>query len=309
MAVPASHPVYPFLALGRLDGRLANSPAADLWMARARLEGASLLAGQAGVPISVQNLQDWICGRTSPPRHSEGLDDPLSVAALFHFALSATEASRDPVARATLNLSRLLLDDRSEAGLWAPDDVLRFGPLWRSVQDRLTAPYPALGLHAVAERLIVTRREIEVPATAAPLVTSADGRRFSFAGRSVDIGWLLACHLPQALVAAGLTWRALPQLVQLPRLWPEDAAGLAAAIEDMVARQAMEGLRLLDRLEGAARQLPRSLSVTRRSKLPLLLRLQLVYPGLSRTAIARLLDVSHQGATKLVAQAQALKRD
>ncbi|BBF72708.1 hypothetical protein SBA_pBAR4_0170 (plasmid) [Sphingomonas bisphenolicum] len=51
------------LLLGRLDGRLQNSPWADIWLARARLQGAAQLAGLAGVPIDVRHLQDWICGR------------------------------------------------------------------------------------------------------------------------------------------------------------------------------------------------------------------------------------------------------
>ena len=61
------------LLLGRLDGRLQNSPWADIWLARARLQGAAQLAGLAGVPIDVRHLQDWISGRTPPPRASEGL--------------------------------------------------------------------------------------------------------------------------------------------------------------------------------------------------------------------------------------------
>src|SRR3546814_5147456 len=77
----SASPDHALLVLGRLDGRLCNSPAADIWLARARLKGASMLSGFAGVPVSVAELQNWICGRTPPPRHSEGLNDPLSVAA------------------------------------------------------------------------------------------------------------------------------------------------------------------------------------------------------------------------------------
>ncbi|HKT78497.1 MAG TPA: hypothetical protein VJQ78_17325, partial [Sphingobium sp.] len=138
----SSSPEQALLLLGRLDGRLANSAAADIWMARARLKGAALLAGVARVPVTVRELQDWICGRTPPPRHSEGLNDPLSVAALVHFALSASESRRDPIARATLNISRTLLDDRKEAQSWAPDDLVRFGPAWREAQALVEAPYP-----------------------------------------------------------------------------------------------------------------------------------------------------------------------
>lgn len=97
------------LLLGRLDGRLQNSPWADIWLARARLQGAARLAGLAGVPIDVRHLQDWICGRTPPPRASEGLNDPVSVAAVFHLAIEAGVANAGPLARATLNVLRTVL--------------------------------------------------------------------------------------------------------------------------------------------------------------------------------------------------------
>lgn len=73
----------PFLLLGRLDGRLLASSYADIFLARSRLEGAAALAGLAGVPIAVGDLQTWIVGRSPPPRASEGLNDPISVAAVF----------------------------------------------------------------------------------------------------------------------------------------------------------------------------------------------------------------------------------
>ncbi|WP_242127235.1 hypothetical protein [Sphingobium sp. Sx8-8] len=162
--------------------------------------------------MSVRDLQDWICGRTPPPRHSEGLNDPLSVAALFHFALSAAEDHRVPVARATLNVSRTLLDDRKETGLWAADDLVRIGPAWRMAQTLLEAPYPTATLPAICQRLIDARASLEAPATQAQLLTTADGRQWHIEPRRFDTAWLLGCHLPAALTAAGLTARPLPSL-------------------------------------------------------------------------------------------------
>lgn len=300
MAGFSSSSDHSLLLLGRLDGRLSNSPAADIWMARARLKGAAALAGAAGVPVSVSDLQDWICGRTPPPRHSEGLNDPFSIAALFHFALSATESLTDPIARATLNISRTLLDDRKEAGVWAPEDLVRFGPAWRTAQALLEAPYPAPALQAVAERLIVTRAHLEAPATEGQLLTTADGRQLRIEPRRFDMGWILACHLPVALQASGLALRRLPAFVNLPRFLPDRCEALADHLAGMIGHQAVQGLAELDRLERKLARLPEQLGVTRRSKAPLLVRLELAYPGLNRTAIARLLGISHQGATKLV---------
>ncbi|HEX7821107.1 MAG TPA: hypothetical protein VF463_10865 [Sphingobium sp.] len=121
------------------------------------------MASLADVPTSVTDLQDWIAGRTPPPRHGEGLSDTLSVAALFHFALSATEATVDPLLRATLAVSRNVLDDRDEAGLWAPHDLVRFGPEWREAGTLLTAPYPASDLLCVAKRLMSWQHKPHVP--------------------------------------------------------------------------------------------------------------------------------------------------
>lgn len=295
-------PGQALLLLGRLDGRLANSPAADIWLARARLKGAAVLASFAGVPVSVKDLQDWICGRTPPPRHSEGLNDPLSIAALFHFALSASDGTRDPIARATLNLSRSLLDDRREVDIWAPEDLVRFGPAWRTAQTLLAAPYPAPELHAVAERLIATQADLGVPEAGGQLITTADGRQLRIDPKRFDMGWILACHLPLALECAGLALRQLPSFVGLPRFLPDDPQALTEHLARTIGSAAAEGLADLDRLEAKLRRVPAELRVTRRSKAPLLLRLELAYPGLGKPAIARLLDISHQGATKLARQ-------
>ncbi|WP_327752385.1 hypothetical protein VVT58_18400 (plasmid) [Sphingobium sp. SJ10-10] len=303
----SSSPDHALLLLGRLDGRLCNSPAADIWLARARLKGAAALASFAGVPIGVTDLQNWICGRTPPPRHSEGLNDPLSIAALFHFALSATDGD-DPIVRATLNISRTLLDDRKEADLWAAEDLVRFGPAWRMAQMLLEAPYPTVSFHAIAQRLIDARASLDTPVTEGQLVTTVDGRQWRIEPRRFDMGWILACHLPGAFAATGLSLRRLPSLVALPRFLPDDVDLLTGQIAAMVARQAGQGLTELDRLEAKLARLPAELTVTRRSKAPLLMRLELAYPGLRKTAVARLLGISHQGATKLVAQVEKLTK-
>lgn len=113
---------------------------------------------------------------------------------------------------------------------------------------------------------------------------------------------------PGAFAATGLSLRRLPSLVALPRFLPDNADLLAGQIAAMVARQAGQGLTELDRLEAKLARLPAELTVTRRSKAPLLMRLELAYPGLSKTAVARLLGISHQGATKLVAQVEKLTK-
>ncbi|OZA58021.1 MAG: hypothetical protein B7X78_09120, partial [Sphingomonadales bacterium 39-62-4] len=76
-------------------------------------------------------------------------------------------------------------------------------------------------------------------------------------------------------------------------------------LEAALGRTAALGLTELDRLERIVATLPSDLGVTRRSKLPTLMRLEASYPGLRVPAIARLLGISPQGAAKLAAQARS----
>lgn len=306
MARPAQAP--PLVLIGRLDGRLLGSPARDIWLARARVKAAATVAGIAGVPVDTTALHDWICGRTPPPRHNEGLNDPLSIAALMHFLLLAEDSS-DPVARASLNVLRTLLDDRTQAEMWGGDDLVRFGQTFREARKRLCAPYPSPTLVSVAERLLAVHKELEISPTEGRSVTTIDGRTLHVDPRSFGTVWLLACMLPKALSVAGFTAQPVPSFVWLPKFLAASQAELAEELETALGRAAASGLIELDRLEGIVATLPSDLGVTRRSKLPTLMRLEASYPGLRVPAIARLLGISPQGATKLAAQARSAVTD
>jgi hypothetical protein len=295
-----------FLLLGRLDGRLQTSPATDLWLARMRLKAAVFLAELAGVPITEDSLLAWITGRTPPPRRSEGLNDPLSIAALFHFALQADQTADDPVAEASLRVLRTLLDDRAEAEFYAAQDLAWFGPVFTEAKRALLAPLPSPGFLSLADRLITVHRDLGLHAGAARSVLTADGRRLDIDPRTFDTIWVLGTLLPSAYVAAGLTLRPLPCLVGLPRFLPKDPRVLAGELQTHILGAARSGLVELDRLERALLRIPAELKVTKRSKAPLLARLQLAYPDLRVPAIARLLGISPQGAVKLQAKLRPL---
>lgn len=289
------------LLLGRLDGRLRGSPCTDIFLARARLHGAAALAGLAGAPVGIRDLQDWICGRAPPPRASEGLDDPISVAAVFHFAISRDEDSRDPVLRATLNALRGVLDDRAEAAVWAGEDLAHYGPLWRTVRRHADLPFEKGGLRAVADRVFeiaaLTRSENREGAE----VVTVDGRTLSIAPRARDRNWLIAVAVPLMLHRARVTTRVIPSLVLLPKFLPPSATALAEMMVDTLHKAARAGLHELDAIETAAADTLTALVVTKRSRAPLLARLQLAYPGLGPKAVAQLLEMSPQGARKLLA--------
>ncbi|KPH66666.1 MULTISPECIES: hypothetical protein [unclassified Novosphingobium] len=290
---------HTLLQLGRLDGRLQSSPATDLWLARARLKGAVFLAELARVPITEDSLLAWICGRTPPPRRSEGLNDPLSIAALFHFALQAEETAGDPVAEASLRVLRTLLDDRAEAELYAAPDLAWFGSVFVDAKRALLTPLSSPGILPLAERLIAVHHELGLQAGTGRRVITADGRSLDIDPRTFDTVWVLGTLLPRAYVAAGLTLRALPSLVGLPRFLPNDPRVLADELQSRTLEAALLGLWELDQLELGLKRIPLDLKVTKRSKAPLLARLQLAYPDLRVPAIARLLGISPQGALKL----------
>lgn len=293
----------PLLMLGRLDGRLHNSTAADIFLARSRLEGAAALAGLAGVPVTVRDLIDWITGRSPPPRASEGLNDPIAVAAVFHVAIARDEDASDPVTRATLNVLRTVLDDRAAGETYGRDDLAHFGPLWRIVRDAADAPFPSGDLIAVAQRVFELAAITEAAAVDASNVVSVDGRSWELPSRSRDRNWLLATAVPRLLHRAGFTTRVHPALVLLPRFLPPSPRDLAEFMAAAMARKAAGGLRDLAEMERDVARL-RNDGATKRSKAPLLARLQLIYPGLQPAAVAKLLNVTPQGARKLLKAAK-----
>lgn len=290
----------PLLLLGRLDGRLLNSACADVFLARSRLTGAAALASLAGVPISVSDLQRWIAGLSPPPRASEGLNDPISVAAIFHLALSRDEDIPDPVNQATLHILRSVLDDRAEAAAYARDDLAHFGPMWRQIRAEADAPFPTTDLISIAQRVFALKALTEPASQSSVDVVSCDGRSLDLPPRQRDRLWLIAVAVPRMLYRAGFTSRFIPSLILLPKFLPPSPSDLAEFMADAIARAARTGIRELDAIERAAGKALVNRGVTRRSKAPLLARLQLSYPGLQASAVAKLLNVTPQGARKLL---------
>lgn len=271
------------------------------------MSATSTVAALAGLPIDTSDLLAWITGRSPPPRHSEGLNDPMSVAALAHFVLLAQEADGDAVAKATLNALRLLLDDREEAQIWGRDDLVLFGSAFRKAKARLVEPYAAPTLVAVAERLLEVHAELEIAPVGGRSLATLDGRQLTVDPRTFGTIWLLACHLPTALLTAGVTSQIIPSFVCLPKFLAGTARDLAGDLEQRLGGAAMAGLKDLDAAERLDANLPVELGVTRRSKLPALMRLEAAYPGIRIPAIARLLNISPQGAAKLASQAREMR--
>ncbi|MEP6867147.1 MAG: hypothetical protein ABJA20_01390 [Novosphingobium sp.] len=289
------------LRLGRLDGRLQNSAAADIYLARSRLDGAAQLAGLAGVPIRIEDLQKWIAGRSPPPRASEGLNDPISVAAVFHIALSRDEDTRDPIARASLGRLRSVLDDRTEAETYGRSDLAYFGPLWKQLREAADAPFPRSDLPSIAARVFELASLTRDHADGEARIVSVDGREMALPPRARDRNWLIATIMPRLLHRSGMTLRVIPSLILLPKFLPPSPDALVPVLMGTLRKAVDAGLRDLDKIERAARRIDER-QATKRSKAPLLARLQLAYPGLTPRAVTQLLDVTPQGARKLLTE-------
>ena len=258
------------------------------------------MATLAGTPIRVRDLQDWISGRTPPPRASEGLNDPVSVAAVFHFALSRDENVHDPILAATLNTLRTLLDDRAAAEMWGSGDLAYFGPMWRTVREQAEAPFHRRGLLAVAERTFEIAEITRSPDAEQSDIILADGRKVSLAARGRDRLWVIATALPLMLYGAGITTRIIPSLILLPKFLPESPNALVDAMFAALEKLVFPALRDLNSLERRLVTTLAGLDATQRSHAPLLARLLLAYHGLRPNALAQLVGITPQGARKLL---------
>ena len=200
----------------------------------------------------------------------------------------------------SLRTLRTVLDDRVGAETYGAEDLVYYWPLWRRVRQAADAPFPLRSLFGVAQRVFEMAELTGRAAADAAAVVSIDGRSLTLPPRARDRNWLIASAVPQMLRAAGITLRVIPSLVLLPKFLPASPEALVPMLAQALAPATDAALRDLDRIERQARTIADG-PATKRSKAPLLARLQLAYPGLGPKAVARLLNVTPQGARKLLA--------
>lgn len=287
------------LKLGRLDGRLQNSPCTDIWLARARLNGAAELARLAGsLRMPVAEFQNLMAGRTLPPRVQKDLNGAIPVAAVFHIALSRDESILDPVAGATLNILRTVLVRRANPNVRSKFDMLSFGPMWQRVRDATDAPLARRDLQGIAERVLEISEIISRFPVAEADVTSLDGRKMSLQLQGCPPTCLIGAEMPRLLRRAGLTLRNLPSLVLLPSLLPASSEELANVLLGALDKSVSHGLRDLNAIELAMHRAKKRFK-NKRSKAMLFDRLDIAYPGLTALAAERLLGINKKTARKL----------
>ena len=290
------------LELGRLDGRLAHSPARNAWFIRARFEGAAISCGNAGVPTTANELEQWIAGSGRPPRTGEGLNDPLGVAAIVYFFFDAMEASASHPDQSVQRLLANLFDPRAEGELWARADVLRYGPLWRSLRKLADEPGLEPTLASVGARLMQMSRVIAKTQSSAQILVSLQGGRDIRFLRDEPKCWLLMLMVPLLVQRSGLTTSVLPSLVPKQRLLCASADEWVDVLLGCVGAQTPLASRLLDKLERTISGLQGKYRRTARSRLAQAAELGVALPSLSRKKLAIALNATPAGAGYLLRQ-------
>ena len=292
----------PLLELGRLDGRLAHSPARVAWTIRARFEGAARSACNAGVPIDANHIEAWCAGSGLPPRSGEGRNDPLSVVAIVHYFLVSLEPDRGPHARQVRRLLGSLIDPEREAAIWANADLVHYGPLWRALRRMAEEPDLEPTLASIGARMAEMGRLIDRSADHTRLVAwLPDGREIAF-NHDHPKAWLAYLMVPAMLRRSGLSAHTLPSLVPRQKFLCGSAKEWTAAVADCIAEQAPAAYRSLCRMERDVGELRTRFQRTRRSRLAEAAELRVALPSLTRNKLAIAVNVTPAGAGYLMRQ-------
>ncbi|WBY18006.1 hypothetical protein PF049_14085 (plasmid) [Erythrobacteraceae bacterium WH01K] len=292
----------PLLALGRLDGRLTHSPARTAWSIRARFEGAAIAARNAGVPTDANAIEAWVAGSGLPPRASEGLNDPLGVAAIVHCFFASLEPATGNRERQVRRLLRGLFDAEAEASTWSGADLIHYGPLWSALLKISEEPGLEPSLTSIAERLAHVARLVTRATDHAELVaTLPDGRAVTF-GRDHPRAWLVLAMVPVLLQRSGLSANLLPSLVPRHKFLCSSVAEWRDLLTECLSRQAPAAASALARLEREMAQLHTRYRRTSRSRLVDAAELRVALPSLTRNKLAIAVNATPAGAGYLMRQ-------
>ena len=292
----------PFLALGRLDGRLTHSPARTAWSIRARFEGAAIAACNAGVPTDANAIEAWIAGSGMPPRVSEGLNDPLGVAAIVHYFFASLEPGTGSRDRQVRRLLRGLFDSEAEASTWSGADLVHYGPLWNALRKVAEEPGLEPSLTSIAGRLAQMARLVTRVADHTELVaTLPDGQAVKF-GRDHPRAWLVLTMVPVILQRSGLSANLLPSLIPRHKFLCSSVAEWRDLLTECLARQAPAAASALERLEREMAQLNERYRRTSRSRLTDAAELRVALPSLTRNKLAVAVNATPAGAGYLMRQ-------
>ena len=292
----------PLLALGRLDGRLTHSPARTAWSIRARFEGSAIAACNAGVPTDANAIEAWIAGSGPPPRASEGLNDPLGVAAIVHYFFASLEPGSGSRDRQVRRLLQGLFDSEAEASSWSGADLVHYGPLWRALRKIAVEPglEPCVG--SIAERLVQMGRLVTRAADHSELIaTLPNGRVITFE-RDHPRAWLVLAMVPALLLRSGLSANLLPSLVPRHKFLCSSVAEWRDRLAECLSQQAPLAARTLERMEREMALVHARYRRTARSRLADAAELRVALPSLTRNKLAIAVNATPAGAGYLMRQ-------
>jgi hypothetical protein len=291
-----------FLLLGRLDGRLAHSPARVIWAVRMRLRAIAHASVAAGVPVEFEDVERWIATGGDMPRRREGLNDPLRLSTVAHFTLATQEAARDDLTRSASQFCKPLFDHRAIALDTAADEIVAFTPFWRACME-MASQGGAANLGEITRLLCALTESVDTGNGRSLTVSDLFGRAFHFA-RSQPTIWLAAICVPLVLQCFGVTSMLLPNLVPPPRVLRDCRKG-TGAFDRFLVREARVGIGELDRLERCFAT-PGPLGKTVRSRTDRAAAYRLAFPPITGSRLAAALGTTPQGGGYLLRQLAAV---
>jgi hypothetical protein len=287
-----------FLDLGRLDERLKTSPARLSWHLKMRARGIAFAATNAGIPVTPEEVENWLAGAGLPPRHGEGINDSMSVAAVGYFTLTVLDRASDaPNIQARERMHAMF--NRYAAVLdWGSADRIALEPLFEQLIPAFDMLSPIRSLRSVAlacEQLLGFVGGYHNDAK-----QQRDTRiRFGVPPRDLPQAWLASLFVPLLLARAGLLSSSLPSLIPSIRFVNIKAPEIEEALRSRLRREAKHGLRELISLERRLATCVESMRPTRRSKAISAAELLVSFPALKRARLANCLGITPQGAGQL----------
>lgn len=281
------------LEIGRVDGRLLSSPARPSWEFAMRMRGISQSCENAGVPVRSEDLSAWVSRGGIPPRHSEGINDDISVAAI---AFQVNELWKSG--------ARILKPDqptrvdaffgyRRRAFEYAGDDARFYRALVADVFEdnrSLKKPETITDIAKNCEKLLAVYGSI-----LDQRVATHSGVQGLVGARVRPVVWLVAAHVPGLLQSAGLTANLHLNLVPSIRDRDCSAAVIETHIRDRIAVEGIASRRLLDEFEREIRNLTSTVT-TKRSRSQMAASVLCAMPEIRSNLLAQAIGSTPQGA-------------
>ena len=276
-----------------IGSQLKSSPARASWEFAMRMRGISQSCENAGVPVQPEDLGAWISRGGVPPRHAEGLNDDIGVAAI---AFQLNELWKPGICcKRSVQPSRVdtFFGYRQMAFEYAGDDTRFYRDLAAKILEESHSTRRVETIADVAEcctKLLATYGLMLDQSLADH--SAADG---IVSARVRPVVWLVAACIPRLLQSAGLTENLHPNLVPSIRDRDCPAAEIETRIKDRIAVEGIASRRSLDEFERGIRKLT-SVGATKRSRSQEAATVLCAMPQIRSNLLAQAIGSTPQGA-------------